>query len=435
MNVKRKKRLLVVSHVLPYPADSGQQLRVLHTLRALKGRFHVTLLTFTSRSDRENAKELLSDICDETICLNSVYDRNFFTRAFHKIVGKVWSFVNSAKFSNYLIGRLELSPERIRAVVRDRNFDVVVFEYWHSHNGAAVFQESGIPCVLDMHNILWRAFDQQQTRTGLLPISLVERRVQSYRLIEEKAWNDFDGIIAINREEEAYVKANLPCHKRIFYAPMGIDVRKWSYLWSPVNTPPRVAYYGALSSPHNQESAWQCYSEIMPTVWKRRPDAELWIIGSNPPGKLSELGRSDSRVRVTGFVDDVHSMLSNMSVVICPWKGKYGFRSRLIEIMATGVPLVTTPDAIDGMELTDGRELLLGETSNELSNHVFKLLGDENFAIEQSRAARRKIEALYSCSMTYDRLAEDLDGWLTSEMAAHFALGLQNSKSLNAIPS
>jgi glycosyltransferase involved in cell wall biosynthesis len=162
---------------------------------------------------------------------------------------------------------------------------------------------------------------------------------------------------------------------------------------------------------HNQRDALICYTDIMPGIWKEFPDAELWLVGSNPPASLQALS-SDPRVKVTGFVEDVQSLLSTMSAVVCPWTGTYGFRSRLIEVMALGIPLVASPDAVYGMELENGKGLLLGEDNEGLLKGVMRLLKDDPFAKEQSKLAREQVTRLYSLETTYDRLTSELHDWL-----------------------
>jgi glycosyltransferase involved in cell wall biosynthesis len=243
--------------------------------------------------------------------------------------------------------------------------------------------------------------------------------LRRYKAAEEKAWAKFDGIVAINREEESCVRNQLVGKSQIFYAPMGIELAKWHYAWQPSADVPRVAYYGGLASPHNQQSAMDCYTNIMPVIWQRFPNAEFWIIGSNPTSQMRNLSNFDSRVKVTGFVENVQEVLTNISVVICPWAGKYGFRSRLIEVIALGVPLVTTPDAVHGMELEDKRDVLLGINDDELATNAISLLEDKLLAHQQSRVARQTIERLYSTTSTYDKLSQDICVWLDSPRSLH----------------
>jgi glycosyltransferase involved in cell wall biosynthesis len=101
-----------------------------------------------------------------------------------------------------------------------------------------------------------------------------------------------------------------------------------------------------------------------------------------------------------------------MSAVICPWSGTYGFRSRLIEVMALGVPVVASPDAVFGMELEEGSGLFLGANGNELAGHVLRLLENPAFAGEQSRLAREQVNRLFSYDNTYIALMDELSLWL-----------------------
>ena len=119
-------------------------------------------------------------------------------------------------------------------------------------------------------------------------------------------------------------------------------------------------------------------------------------------------------MHVTGFVDDVQSVLRSMTAVVCPWEGTWGFRSRLIETMALGVPAVVTPDAVHGMELEHGGGVLHGRTDAELAAHVLQLLSETDFQKEQSRRARERVEQLFSLEKTYGRLITDLADWLRS---------------------
>jgi glycosyltransferase involved in cell wall biosynthesis len=236
--------------------------------------------------------------------------------------------------------------------------------------------------------------------------------VERYRRREEESWRKFDAVIAINRKELDYVRSTTPSSIKLFHAPMGVDLAQWPYSWSPPGMP-RLAYYGAMGNPHNQAEALACYRRLMPEIWRRFPDAEFWIIGGNPPEIIRAL-ESDSRVKVTGFIEKVQRVLSRMSLALCPWSGHFGFRSRLIEVMALGVPVVASPDAIYGMEIEPDRGLLLGRDDQEMISQSMGLLNDSDFAAEQSRFARQQIERRFSAEATYGRLARELFEWLAS---------------------
>jgi glycosyltransferase involved in cell wall biosynthesis len=149
----------------------------------------------------------------------------------------------------------------------------------------------------------------------------------------------------------------------------------------------------------------------MPQIWKQFPDAELWLVGSNPSHHLRSL-TADPRVKVTGFVEKVQEILCTMSLVLCPWSGTYGFRSRIVEVMALGVPVVATPDAVDGMELESGRGLMLVTSYEAMAAQALELVSAPERLAEQSRLARSEMERLYSLENTYGLLINDLRTWL-----------------------
>jgi glycosyltransferase involved in cell wall biosynthesis len=191
---------------------------------------------------------------------------------------------------------------------------------------------------------------------------------------------------------------------------MGVDLNRWTYQWQPAE-PPRVAFYGGLASPQNERAVLTCREHVMPAIWRVSPRAEFWIVGSNPSHHVRALAR-DPRVHVTGFVDAVQPLLATMSAVVCPWTRSYGFRSRLVEVMALGVPVVATSAAVDGMDLQPDRGLFLTDRAADLAPSVIRLLTDGDFARMHSRLARQQVEGAFSLDATYGALARDLREWL-----------------------
>jgi hypothetical protein len=416
-----KRRLLVLSHVLPFPRTGGQNQRVFYTLQAAREQFHVTFATAVPQASMAATKEKLLALCDEALVMPSRYMAGSpAARRWHQAMGAAYTARTGLKSSNYAVAELEFPPERVKTLIQGRQFDCALFEYWHAYRTTPVFQAQGTPCVLDMHNILWQVYQRQVSEQAHAPAWWKRRAIHQYRAQEEHSWTVFDGVIAINREEQEYARERIPGSTRMFYAPMGTDLSLWPYSWQPAR-PVRVAYYGGLGNPRNQEGALTVHQRVMPEVWKRFPDAELWLIGSNPPESLKALA-ADPRVKVTGFVESVQPILGAVTAVVCPWSGTFGFRSRIVEVMALGVPVVASPDAVAGMELEHGNGILLGQDDSELPGLTLRLLEDPAFAADQSRRARQETERLYSLETTYHRLMRELDGWI-AERAARPAAG------------
>ena len=303
MSPSGKPQLLVISAVLPFPRESGQQVRVCNTLAACAPLFETTFLTFAPTGALAHTRRELSMLVDRPVVLPSITQRHFAARVYHKIAGSGYVLATSLKSSNYILGSVELSPRRIASACPIGTYDVVLYEYWHTHRSLSLFQPRGIPCVLDMHDVLWRSYEGElRAHPSSLVRAMLPQRVRVYRRREESAWARYDALIAISAGEAEYVRSVLP-QKRVLLAPMGIDLEEWSYRWTP-SSPARFAFYGGQGSAQNRASVLSCVSRVMPLVWSRLPDAEFWVVGANPPPTVVAL-QADPRVRVTGFVPDV----------------------------------------------------------------------------------------------------------------------------------
>lgn len=396
-----KPWVLMISHVWPIPGVSGQQKRVYYMLKALQPKYNVCFLTFADREQKEEYEPELRQLCEEAIVLPSRYTRNLFSKLVLKSLGELYARCTGLKFSNYIIGSVELSPARVRRVIRDRDFKAVIFEYWHAHKAADKRILGDVPLILDMHNILWQTYKSQKVESGSRSVGSLKK----YKKYEEKIWKKFDYLIAINNDEASYVKEQLG-NKKVWYIPMGINLDKWPVVNDPENSEPRVAYYGGLASTHNQRDAMRVYEEVMPEVWLRFPDAQFWIIGSKPPQHMIQLAKRDSRVKVTGFLDEVSPVLGSIDLVLCPWEGTYGFRSRLVEVMATGTPVITTEMAVAGMDFENNQGILYSNNIAEWSGLTIDLLSSQDKLLALRKLARKEVEARYSLESTYNHLPQ-----------------------------
>jgi len=410
MSVSPHPRLLVISHVLPFPGSAGQQLRVRYTVEAAVRKFEVDFLTFVPSAQREEVGKQLAAFGCRPVILESCLPRRGLQRLASSLASGLFVLRTGMKSSNYTIGKVELTPARIRSAIDPGDYAAVLYEYFHAVESVPVFRSAGVAAILDMHNVLWKSREQRLSEKTAWPAWFKRAFSSRYRRREESSWNQFDALVAINRSEYELVHSRLRPSQKLFYAPMGTDLSRWPACWQPGN-PPRLAYYGGLASGHNEAAALRCNEHIMPKIWQRFPDAELWLVGSNPSERLRSL-TSDPRVRVTGFVEKVQDVLCTMSLVLCPWSGSYGFRSRIVEVMALGVPVVATPSAVDGMELESGRGIILADSNDAMAEAALKLLSESNWLETQSRLARAEMERLYSLENTYGRLMTELREWL-----------------------
>ncbi len=393
-----KPGILFISHVFPFPATVGQRQRVYYMLRGASVYFKVTFLTYSSLGQEKKFAKEMRGVCDEVIWLKSKYKKNKISWLYFKTMGILYSYLTGLKPSNYFVGKLDFTENKVSEAIGQRRFDLVIYEYFHAWESISYFKKQNIPVILDTHNILWQSYLIQYKSNNLLPNFLKGYYFKKYKNAEEKTWSFFDEIIAINTSEQTYIKSKVPESKDVPLIYMGIDVSAWPYSWQPA-TPVRLAFYGGLGSPHNARSAILCAKEIMPEIWKVFPDIELWLIGSNPTDDVKSL--ESDKIHITGFIKDVALIINTISIMLCPWEGTYGFRSRIIEVMSLGVPVIASRDAVDGMDMEQGKGIFLTDSSSEMIEQCIRLLMDSSILAEQSKIASNEVRSKYSFESTY----------------------------------
>lgn len=137
-----------------------------------------------------------------------------------------------------------------------------------------------------------------------------------------------------------------------------------------------VLFVGSFDHVPNRDAALWLAREIMPLVRRRRPDAVAHIVGSNPPPEMLDL--AGEGVVVHGWVADLVSVYRSARVVAAPLRFGAGVKGKVGESLGHGVPVVGTPLAAEGMHLAPGRDILLGDTSEELAEAIVTLLDDES---------------------------------------------------------
>jgi glycosyltransferase involved in cell wall biosynthesis len=144
----------------------------------------------------------------------------------------------------------------------------------------------------------------------------------------------------------------------------------------------------------------------------RLAQARLVIVGSGPQEPvLRELAAPfGDRVLFAGQQDDVAPWLHAFDVFALPSTGNEGVPQALIQAMACGLPVVTTPvGAIP--ELVRDREtglLVPAENAQALAETIATLLADERLAARLGAAGRELVSRRFTATAMIDKMEEIL---------------------------
>jgi polysaccharide biosynthesis protein PslH len=155
--------------------------------------------------------------------------------------------------------------------------------------------------------------------------------------------------------------------------------------------PARILFVGNFAHPPNVDAALRLAREILPGVRARHPDARLELVGPSPTPAIAAL--AGDGVEVTGEVPSIEPHLDAAALVVAPLRSGGGMRVKVLEALAAGKAVIASPLAIQGLGVTPGDQVLIGESNAELGEGISILLADEGARRALGERARAWAEA------------------------------------------
>ena len=182
----------------------------------------------------------------------------------------------------------------------------------------------------------------------------------------------------------------------------------------PVDPPPRepqgdctlvvVANYG---TDQNLDAAEFVARDLVGPLRQAVPGARVRLVGRRAD-RLDGLTGIDG-LDIVGAVDDVAAELAGAHAVLVPIRFGGGTRLKVVEAFAYGVPVISTGAGAEGIDATDGTELLLADTPAEIVAAVQRLLNDPALSERIGHAGRALYERSYRPQATTDVVTALLD--------------------------
>lgn len=373
-------KLLILTPQLPYPPRQGTSLRNFYIIRGLAERHTITLLSFLESNQSVDTAVIqpLLDLC--TIYTAPVPPRS--------TVQRLWQLVSTRRPD--MAHRLysEQFAAELRRLLAANQFDIVQVEGIELARYIEIVRSvsPASKIVFDDHN----AEAELQRRNFLTDLGNPRRwlaaayswvQVGRLRRFERWAMVMADGVTAVSDTDRKTLE-QLTINKKqptIRAIPNCLDVLELQDLVG-FQKPTRshafdLVFIGKMDYRPNVDAVLWFTDAVWPQIRTQKPGATLAIVGQKPHARLERL-REVPGITLTGWVDSVRPYLLEASVFIMPFRIGSGTRLKLIEAMAVGKAIVSTPIGAEGFPVESGQELILAETAGEMGTAVIDLLNN-----------------------------------------------------------
>ena len=226
--------------------------------------------------------------------------------------------------------------------------------------------------------------------------------------MEGKLVSEFDRVL-VTSETDKNALIELASHDKklspISVLSNGVDLDYFHPNSEIQREPETLVFSGKMSYHANISMVKYLVSEIMPRVWAKRPQVKLVIVGKDPTSEIRAL-EVDSRITVTGTVDDIRPYLWKATVAVVPLVYGAGIQNKVLEAMACGTPVVTTSKTIASLEVTPGREIFTADDADLFSLGILELMGNLDLRTKTSLAGADYIARCHGWSSIAGQLVD-----------------------------
>lgn len=387
-------RVLLVCPDSPYPPRDGGSLRIVNMVRSLARHVSVMLLTYVVSPAETEALAEFGKKSGVRVCgVPRPARRNAWTRAWHKLRYYYGAYLFSTTPGAVRFNRQPVMRDALRSALQDFAPDVIIWEYWFM-TGFAEMANTACPRTIQLTDVVdleWLRLEREGgTVHGLTKrwIQHLQPRIRRYTLDQYRRMTD---VLFLSTTDAHLAQHDLPDFDRGLVIPMGLMLDEYPTPIAPPR-PDRVLFFGSFRHQPNVDALRFLLQDVWPRILQARPQATLDLMGTGIPTWARQLAQQLSGIRVLGFQPDIRPALAEASVVIAPLRFGSGVKIKILESMALGKAVVTTPIGAEGIKAEAGTEFIVVDDAQSLAAETVRLLASPALCDTIGRRARQFIE-------------------------------------------
>ena len=319
---------------------------------------------------------------------------------------------------NEALYRCDRRREGVRRLANEGGFDIVLADMIRTAPYAAA---TGLPWILDLDDLLserYRVYGAggPGARESLLgyygrglpgPLRRLAQRLagvalaRERRLLErrESYWAKRANAVTLVSAAEAR-RLSERAGRKVVAMPMSVDIPTRTAVPASVG-PRRAVFVGGLDYQPNLDALRYYVAEVQPALTRVGGGVALDVVGRADPAQQRELGGDG--VEFLGYVDDVMETLVRYPVFVAPLVSGSGIKTKVLEAMAAGLTVVTTPAGVIGLDVRHGEHCLLARSADELASFLREAFERPEELEDIGARARRYVAAHFSHEVLQDR--------------------------------
>lgn len=373
-------KILFLSRWFPFPVTNGSKLRIYNLLRGLNQHYDVTLITFTDQPGANPEAPEIREICSK---IKIIPWREFNPNAMRARLA-IFRFQPRSIVDTF-------SSEMVQAITETMNegqYDLVIASQLQTAAYYPYFQD--VPAIFEeveiglFHDQAFSSDGKFRIRHALTWFKL--------RMYLSQLLGSFQVCTVVSEQERQLLLRSVPRNDNpVEVIPNCLNIDEYKNI-KVKKKPKTLIFTGPFNYPVNYEAMLWFVGDVFPLILERVPETHLLITGDHANLPLP----SSENITLTGYVDNIKTLIASSSVSIAPILSGGGTRLKILEAMALGTPVVATSKGAEGLEVVDDEHFLLANSPVEYAECVIRLLNDENSHLQLSKNARKLVQERYN---------------------------------------
>lgn len=373
--------VLFLSQRVPYPPDRGDRITTWHILRHMQAKGDRIRIGALSEDDADAASIAHLEGLGMEVCAPRI------SRGMAK-----WTSLRGLATGEALTlpffrnGALQRQVDRWIAESPPDLIYIYSSSMGQYAMGDAAARARRVMHFAELDSDKWAQFAR---RSGALGRWIYGREARRLLAFEARVARAFDRSVVVSEVERELFREKIPDVDPVVI-PNGVDVDHFASRGDEARQPHTLVFTGVMDYEPNVDGVLWFVDEAWPAVRARHGDARLLVVGSRPCPQIQALHGRDG-IEITGRVEAIPPWLDKAAVAIAPLRLARGVQNKVLEAMSNGLPVVSSPQAAQGLGAVDPGTLVVADTMPEFRDEVLRLLGDPEAARAMGTNAARWI--------------------------------------------
>ncbi len=389
--------ILILCNKSPYPPKEGGPLAMYNIIKGLLAFEHnVKVLTISTKKFMVDTHKIPVSFREQT------HFESVFIDTTPSVMGALKNLFGRKSYHIERFYHIAFA-EKLKQLIKTKDYDIIQLESLYMMPYVNTLRSlSKARIVLRSHNIehvIWeRIVRGEKNILKKIYLIIQAQRLKKYEL---KHLNTCDGIAAITDVDAAFFKAN-GCRKPVTTIPFGIDISAYDPISDAERQYGQVFFLGSLNWIPNMEGLDWFLNKVWDGITDADKQAQLNIAGRHTPERLMKLKKRN--VKLLGEVPDALSFMQSQSIMIVPLFSGSGMRIKIIEGMYAGNTIISTSIGAEGIDYTDGHNIVIADTTADFKKAVLKYLNRKDLCDKIGNNARQLVLEKYRNTSIMKRL-------------------------------